>query len=222
MDGIILSDLHIGQKDAADDFRGEKELTRFLRKFRRETVILAGDTFELMECDVVDILLAYPDLIKRILDKATLLGGNHDPDLVKYFPHEFAPRIVANIAGHRTLILHGHQFDWLNSGDRKRVGQYVARAMGYIERHFHGQAERKLMNLWQWICSQRESFDQQAAEMAEKYGCDRVVYGHTHSEGVICIGRVMVANCGDWTRRRPSGFPYVRLTPDAVKVEYFS
>ena len=222
MDGIIASDLHMGQKDAADDFRGEKELTRFLRKFRHDTVILAGDIFELMECDVVDILLAYPDLSKQILEKAALLEGNHDPDLVKYFPSNFASRIVAHIAGHRTLILHGHQFDWLNSGKRKEVGRNIARAMGYIERHFYGQADQKLANLWRWICSQRERFDRQAAEMALQYDCDRVVYGHTHSEGVICIGRVTVANCGDWTRRRPDGFPYVRLTPDRVTVEYFS
>jgi len=105
---LILSDLHLGDGSPADDFNADTELVELLRNYRDETIVLAGDVFELWQCSPAQIMRAHPQVCQAIEDYVDfIVAGNHDAYLSHICGKELLPQIIIK----DTIILHGHCFD---------------------------------------------------------------------------------------------------------------
>lgn len=199
---IILSDLHLGAGDAADDFAlntspGEETgarrvgppngpqdqaLVEFLREHRRECIILAGDTADLAQASEAEIEAAHPLAVRAIVAYAhVLLRGNHDD-----VPVLFGRPMREAVLWSGTLVMHGHQFDPINYGPLRVVGWAGSKAAGAIERIFGEDADEWLTSRVARLCNSGRFGDsaryrrRALAYRRRVYGAERIVLGHTH------------------------------------------
>jgi UDP-2,3-diacylglucosamine pyrophosphatase LpxH len=135
---LILSDLHLGNGAASDDFVRNSELTlAILEHYRLEgyCLILNGDIEELLRFELADIKRHWKrfyDLLAAFqnTDKLIKLVGNHDIDLLDQadpqFPVEEALRLIN---GNDSLfIFHGHQM----SRRLRRPNPFITFILKYI------------------------------------------------------------------------------------------
>lgn len=124
----IFSDLHLGDKSNADNFKtNEKAFVSVLEYYKKENyqLILLGDIEELWQFDLTDIVKSYKQTIYRQFQefgegRVFRIFGNHDIDFAAPIdPLYHAPEIrkgaaefikMRDDAGKtRILLLHGHQ-----------------------------------------------------------------------------------------------------------------
>jgi predicted phosphodiesterase len=113
---LVISDLHLGIGDEADDFRGnDKDFITVVGGFLGQgfTLILLGDYLDLWENgDSSEIVRAHPlvcQLIEqfRVQRRVIQLVGNHDGSL----PYPDALKLL--LPSRKILFLtHGHRGDW--------------------------------------------------------------------------------------------------------------
>lgn len=121
--GIFVSDLHLGVRDEADDFKKNESL--FLREMwgykQRGFIIFGlGDVIDLWENPKLkDVLFQYPWL-PDIFDYQT--KGNHDGELD--YPEAILLRYIDS--GKKILCVHGHQGDFFND-DGSWIGRFFTR-----------------------------------------------------------------------------------------------
>jgi predicted phosphodiesterase len=114
MNKLIVSDFHIG------DAKSKHLLFySFLERHPEiDSLIIAGDLFDLWVTNAgrsfkeAKYLLDY--LYERFRDKIIYLYGNHDED-IKYVTSlhgiEIKQYYIFEVAGYRTIVFHGHQYD---------------------------------------------------------------------------------------------------------------
>ena len=115
---IIISDLHLGLKDGADNFKQcEETLLHALKIYANKSyeLIILGDTFELWEQDsIYDIIKTYNHLFTYIKNNYLnyyIIAGNHDKkilncDIAKTI---LTKNIYQSIKCNNILITHGHK-----------------------------------------------------------------------------------------------------------------
>lgn len=161
---LIVSDLHLGDRSSADDFRANESLFRsFLSEVAPSAagLVLAGDILELWQMQLERVLMAYTRLIRDLLALAhqipvTYVVGNHD-----WFP--FCAFIGAQLGGItfceeyqvtecRLLVRHGHQWDTLTAGgcsSTKRRGSLNAWGLSFIS--WVSRQVTRLVGWWERI-----------------------------------------------------------------------
>ena len=139
---VVLSDMHRGKRDRADDFRRcEAAYLKALAHYDREgyTLALLGDVEELWQNRVEAVLEAYPDVYAaeggfHSGGRLLRLWGNHDEEWASpaAVRHELGPRhpgaplevresllVDVSLAGRRLgsiFLVHGHQGTGMSDG----------------------------------------------------------------------------------------------------------
>jgi len=202
-----ISDLHIGDKSRKDDFQeNERKLIEFLQSIPDKNLIMVGDIFELWQCHLDNVIMAYPDLIRLLLRKSLCyVIGNHDQDMLN-MKLLFGVPIVDKLIIEDTLFVHGHQFDAVNS-KYKRLGRSITKMAGWLEEYIHKDvdvwAEQLVMRLKKLgRFGFPEHYRKEAVKQAKKEDMKRIVIGHSHVEDYAKIDGVEYYNCGTWTNGR--------------------
>jgi UDP-2,3-diacylglucosamine pyrophosphatase LpxH len=211
---ICVSDLHLGDKGARDNFivRGEDRFWRFLDwvDTNDHQLYILGDLLEWWQCNIGSTIVAYQSLLKR-LDYLyhQYTWGNHDNSLsslpfnsVKLPPYPDGHGPFTRVVGSRTVLFcHGHEADPTCRDLNPGVGNITAIISGMLEDRaktpnykgvviedaFIGVLERAL-DFWRYLTA-RYSRRDELLDGVEKYRveqqADVVVYGHTHEAGSI-------------------------------------
>ncbi len=206
----VVSDIHLGAKDALDRFArteaAEQNLMATLNDLEREVdrIVLLGDIFETLRGVVPGTraeelkkgLAAYPDIARRILEdpRYTYIFGNHDyvaRDVLR------APEFYSvEVHGRRVLFFHGHQADWISKGEAR---------LSRIALWGSGMLERAGIGVTQWVDHHRVSsqnttkisaIEARALAIGRAMGADIVVNGHTHRAIRHDTSDQIYLNCG--------------------------
>ena len=221
---FLLSDLHFGRGDPADDFalRGStSRLHRFLRVRERngERIGLLGDIFELWECGWEEILSAHGETVEYLFSLADFcVVGNHDWDLLgrKVFGLEALPNLILD---DHIWLEHGHGHDRM-VGRFPRLARAICAVGGWAERVIHHDVDKWALGAATWLGGTGRyggnlRYLDPVAYEARGRGCDVAVFGHTHralSPGLGMYGwSVTIHNTGAWTGGRGD---YVRIERD--------
>ena len=146
-DIYVISDLHIGDKSAADNFyTAEDRLLSFLDYFEsleNSALVLNGDIFEFWQSSMADVFYNNYQLIQRFKkNNAIFIAGNHDYEMltlakmpnVKQLLNKIVPSINLNINNKNIKILHGHEFDPFNQpGKAAFTGRMMALLFANLE-----------------------------------------------------------------------------------------
>ena len=228
---LFVSDLHLGDGTDADDFQcADMAFRRFLMAHPNAGINVLGDFMELGQANIYAIARAHRDLLYDMAMRGADISvqpGNHDFPL-RYLspivPWRTAPAIrVFSAFGKRILTLHGHQFDRWNR-DTAFVGRVVTRAVGWLERRGWSDIDRKLSRLRHGVVPQMQEvqhYDNACAMLARRHQCEYVIHGHDHMPHTKFLNGVWVFDTGTWTRRFESGYPYVRLDADGIRLEFW-
>jgi predicted phosphodiesterase len=190
----VISDLHLGRRDAVDHFGHEDsrflEFLRFLES-EFERIVLLGDIYETLTsrapyqqaAELAAARAAHPELVRRFASpKYQYVHGNHD--LITARTEAAPERWVVEADGVRLLFTHGHGHDWLIRRARfiSECGVWLGawlRRMG-LSRVFRA-FERWDTELRGAVADPaRCTFQQWALIRALEHEADVVVTGHTH------------------------------------------
>ncbi|MFZ9201823.1 MAG: UDP-2,3-diacylglucosamine diphosphatase [Opitutales bacterium] len=216
---LILSDLHLGTKDAQ-----ARALLDVLRGIRCEKLILNGDIIDLWSLQRKNHWApAHTAVVRRILKMAekdgtriVYLRGNHDDFIGRLLPlgldrMELAEEHVHHAGdGRRYLCIHGDAFDTITAKMRwlAVLGDISYQFLLGLNR-FYNQWRRwrgkEYFSLSQAIkgrvksaVSFISSFEEHLRHLAERRGCEGVMCGHIHKAEDRMIGQVRYLNSGDW------------------------
>lgn len=212
---IILSDLHMGAGDKADDFSGpdclaDVELLDKVTAWQEEgeKIVLAGDILDLWQADMWQILGAHGGAVQWLFSAAeAYIVGNHDSQMLgkKLYGLEGLPNLTVD----GLWIEHGHAHDPMvgRSPLFARAGCWLG---GWAERLIHHDVDVLAERLARWISRTgrhggNARYFMAVAREALAHGCERAVWGHTHQLMQFCevpLGDLHVANCGTWTGGR--------------------
>ncbi len=206
----VISDLHLGRRDAVDPFGHEDEaFLRFLRFLEDsfDRIVLLGDIYETLTARVPQQQLAelgaareaHPELVRRFERRQYLyVHGNHD---LVAGPALGAPEeVVIDADGVRILFTHGHRHDWLIRHLRqfsewgvwagawlRRLGLHgLFRACDLLDQRMRGAS----------LDATRCTFQRWAMSLGQERKADVVVTGHTHLGGVAHHGARLFLNSG--------------------------
>lgn len=192
MNIAVISDLHLGSGDAADQFGHEDgRFLRFLRFLEGhfERIVLLGDIWETLTPALpvgpVTALhrarAAHPRIAERFERRQYLyVHGNHD--LVAGRALGAPEDIVLEDRGTRILFTHGHLYDALIRRARWLselgvwLGAWVLRMR--LDRIYH--AVDRITRLGGASSGDGSSFQRWAVSLAKARAADIVVTGHTH------------------------------------------
>ncbi len=125
---LILSDLHIGDGSAKDDFLYDEELVSLLRDMMEESevvLILNGDTLELVESDIIKSmgLIPFNDLLEKVPPELIDSIVSKHPEIFKTF-REFSRkhRIVYVVGNHDYYVL-----------KNRKISERLTQFMGNID-----------------------------------------------------------------------------------------
>jgi UDP-2,3-diacylglucosamine pyrophosphatase LpxH len=188
----VISDLHLGDGSADDLFFPYADrLDRFLAQIgRNERLVIAGDLLELWQFDLGAVVKKYRWLLTRLADMgAMLLTGNHDAELLGVHWLE-GFRIVSenDVTEQGIRIVHGHQYDWANSGG-SWLGKWVTQRFTN-----HPKLDR-------WLSDRTCWFRERGLEEAAVAGGGVMIAGHTHrAKQIIGFGgpQQHYINVGCW------------------------
>lgn len=147
-DIFVISDLHIGDAGARDNFEaGHKapQLRAFLDHVGAEggELFILGDLFELWQMNMSRLFVKRRELLDHFAAVGVVyVPGNHDVDLVHFIgtdllAHPFFARMrapfVRVLGGRRFHFSHGHETDPWNAGDDPGFGRMLAIFGGIFE-----------------------------------------------------------------------------------------
>ncbi|XXF79384.1 metallophosphoesterase family protein [Myxococcaceae bacterium GXIMD 01537] len=206
----VISDLHLGRRDAVDHF-GHEDSTflRFLRFLESnfERIILLGDVYETLTArtlrsqvaELAAARAAHPQLVQRFArPQYHFIHGNHDWVVGEV---EGAPeRLLLEADGVRMLFTHGHHHDWLirharwmseaavwaGAWLRRLQLRAFFRAFRGLDEHVRGPT----------VDPARCTFQHWAVAQARACQADVVVTGHTHLGLRVEHGERLFLNSG--------------------------
>ena len=216
---IILSDLHLGTKDAQ-----ARELLEVLRGVRCQKMILNGDIIDLWSLQRNNHWgPAHTAVVRRLLKMAEkdgtqmiYLRGNHDDFIRRLIPIsldriELAEEHVHEAAdGKKYLCIHGDVFDTVTAKMRwlAILGDISYQMLLNINRFYNrwrawrGKEYFSLSQAIKGKVKQAVSFisrfEEHIQTLAQRRGCDGVMCGHIHKAEDRMMGKVRYLNSGDW------------------------
>lgn len=220
VDIVVVSDVHLGTAACR-----AAELNAYLKGVSPRRLILCGDII-----DMWHFRKGYWDehhlkVLRRILKMAAngvavdYIAGNHDDELRRYLPISLGglqvhDRLELDLAGRRTLFLHGDAADLLVGTPRWLSGlgttcydglEVISNLINRVRRLFGGgraSLATAIKERLPMAARHIARFEEVVARMAAAQGCEAVVCGHIH---VPRLRRISVAgrdidylNSGDW------------------------
>lgn len=206
----VISDLHLGTRDAADIFgHDDAEFLRFLTYLESnfERIVLLGDIYETLTCaspfaqaaEYERCRAAHAEIAKRFdRSQYTFLHGNHD--LVCAEVTGAPESLSLEVDGTRLLFTHGHGFDFVERYARRatELGVWVT---GWMWRAGLGPICKAMhqVDVWKRGASEdprRCKFQRWAIDLARRKQADVVITGHTHQGVVAEHGDRLFLNSG--------------------------
>jgi len=232
----VVSDLHLGDGTATDNFyENLTNFNNFLEFVEKDNgiLVLAGDTFEMWQACLGDIIKTYGPLIDKILSlDPILIIGNHDYHLLGFrdilkIPLEnyLTDEVLVKINGKEIKIVHGHEFDIFNApGKSQFIGQIFSLIMSnleiqYPESEIESWTQRNVepivrnimiqgMKIYQYLFGRSQSqVNGYLKESLDYYRSNNlntfVIAGHSHRPGWY---KDWYVNCGTWQDKDKSYF----------------
>lgn len=216
---IVLSDLHLGTKDAQ-----ARELLDVLRGVRCQKMILNGDIVDLWSLQRNNYWgPAHTAVVRRLLKMSEkdgtqmiYLRGNHDDFIRRLIPIsldriELAEEHIHEAAdGKKYLCIHGDVFDTVTAKMRwlAVLGDMSYQMLLNINRFYNrwrAWRGKEYFSLSQAIKGKVKEavsfisrFEEHIQTLAQRRGCDGVMCGHIHKAEDRMMGKVRYLNSGDW------------------------
>lgn len=262
MADIVFSDLHLGNSlhapalDATDDngkqfaivpvgtddFQEIDRVKSFYDFYKtlvstEDRVIFAGDTLELWQCTIQEVVGSYGWLLRYVCSipkQVIFILGNHEcttldlkdalssalPAPVYRSKVLVAERYID--ASRSYMVIHGHQYDKFISRNTKlsRAATWIAGVIERVHPNFDEKCE-ELMTDWQNLFKTGRSSDEGSYSEALVKECltrklDFAVYGHTHKLGALrpsLVGHPKIVptyNPGCWVNLGNTGAIIIR------------
>ena len=157
MTWYVVSDLHLGDGSKKDNFqKNSGSFSKFLDKVSDEkaSLAIAGDFFELWQCNIFDIFKIYHKLLIKMFSlNPIIVIGNHDIDLIQLvnLDFTFSKNIYSegyHIPKSKIYVEHGNAYDAWNDPNRNlKAGRLITNAVGYFE-NVDPEAEKNLSKIW--------------------------------------------------------------------------
>lgn len=188
----IISDAHVGS--FATD---HGKLFTFLDNLHCDSLILAGDFFDLWECSPKCIRKNYSnfiDVINKLSQKMKVVYvlGNHDANyeddkLLQNVP--VVTRCEFLSGDRRVMVIHGHEYDTLfwrmTMYPICSLNSFMHDLFGTNFQATHSPDSNPVKRLRRLACE-------------EYSGCQIVIAGHVHCPEKTQVGATEYFNCGDW------------------------
>jgi len=216
---LILSDIHIGSKHSKT-----KEVSRFLKKFDFERLILNGDIIDGWQIQKKGVKWQkkhsrFVKVILKLLENENTsiiyIRGNHDDFLENFLPFTFqnltlAKDYILHSGNKKYYVTHGDMFDsitrhmqWLSKlGD---LGYTLLLRINRIYNHHRRKKGKPYFSLSQLIkhkvkgaVSYISNFEKELVQLAHTKNCDGVICGHIHQPANRILGNIHYLNSGDW------------------------
>lgn len=233
---IIVSDLHLGMKDAK-----VKELVSYLSDRPTKTLILNGDIIDGWRLSGSgNWKKKYTRFWKYLIKisthtKIVYLKGNHDDFLQHIAPFGFANFRVLNeytirSGGKDYLVIHGDVFDtvsrrlvWLSRFGASGYNMLLAYNRLYNRRRLkkglpYQSVSQELKRKVRMAAKAVDNFEEKAITLAKNMDYDGIICGHIHTPADKMIDGVHYLNSGDWVETMSA------ITEDfegAWKIEYY-
>ncbi len=176
-----VSDLHLGDRGARDNFCVEGREDRFLAfldhvEASRGKLYILGDLFDWWQVNLSRSVMAYWGLLRRFdALGATWVVGNHDGALAEFIGEEYFDGLPAfrccrrafeqTIGGRRFAFLHGHEADPYCRDANPGAGELTAILSAMLEDRHRGPVDRRgrvledrfvgslerVVSLWRWL-----------------------------------------------------------------------
>ena len=214
---IIISDIHLGSQ-----YSRAKEVTKFIKENKCQTLILNGDIIDGMALKRGSIWNDdHMKCIRRILKKAKKtkiywIRGNHDDFLCDFIPFTLDKiNIVENLEytglnGKKYIILHGDIFD-IFVNDMKwlaKIGSIGYDLCLWLNKHYNHyrtwrgkeyfSLSKKIKDSVKQATSFIGEFEKHMVEHAKKIGADGVICGHIHKAEMRIVDGIEYMNSGDY------------------------
>lgn len=215
---IIISDIHLGTKSSKS-----KEVVKFLKHHKCETLILNGDIIDGWQLKKSGAWKKrHSGLVKYVMKrlakgdtKIIYLRGNHDDFLDQLLPVKFGnfsivTEHILESNGKKYYITHGDVFDSITTNFKwlAKLGDISYTFLLWFNRHYnHYRVKRGLpyYSLSQAIKSKVKSavsfiddFENHLVKMARKKNCNGIICGHIHTPANKIIDNIHYLNSGDW------------------------
>ena len=215
---IVISDVHLGTKGSK-----AKEISRFLKQYRCENLILNGDIIDGWQLKKSGSWKRkhtrfFNRIIKMIENHQTnvfYLRGNHDDFLDQILPLQIGKlQILTDMTyesnGKKYFITHGDIFDSITTNLRwiaylGDVGYTFLLWLNRIVNFYRFKAGLPYFSLSQYIkgkvkkaVSYIDDYEAELAKMAKSKGCDGIICGHIHKAENRMIDGIHYLNSGDW------------------------
>ena len=215
---IVISDVHLGTKGSK-----AKEISRFLKQYRCENLILNGDIIDGWQLKKSGSWKRkhtrfFNRILKMIEQSQTnvyYLRGNHDDFLEQILPLQIGrlhilTDMMYESLGKKYFITHGDVFDSVTTnlrwiaylGDR---GYTFLLWLNRVVNYHRFKAGLPYYSLSQYIkgkikkaVSFIDDYETELAKMAKAKGCDGIICGHIHKAENRMIEGIHYLNSGDW------------------------
>ncbi|WP_291788090.1 UDP-2,3-diacylglucosamine diphosphatase [Cecembia sp.] len=215
---IVISDVHLGTKGSK-----AKEVSRFLKQYSCENLILNGDIIDGWQLKKSGAWKRkHTRFFNRILKmieqentKVFYLRGNHDDFLDQVLPLQIGNLSIQNdmvyeSQGKKYFITHGDVFDSVTSNFRwiAYLGDMGYTFLLWLNRQVNYHRRKRglpYFSLSQYVKSKVKSavsyidqYEEELAKMARAKNCDGIICGHIHKAENRVIDGVAYMNSGDW------------------------
>ncbi|MBC7863550.1 MAG: UDP-2,3-diacylglucosamine diphosphatase [Bacteroidia bacterium] len=214
---IIISDLHLGIKASK-----AKEVVRFLKHHRCDTLILNGDIIDGWQLRKSGKWKkSHTKFFKHIFKVASkkteviYIRGNHDDFLDEILPFSLGNFSIKkqhiHVSGKkRYLVTHGDLFDSITKNLKwvSKLGDVGYTFLLWLNRHYNHYREKRGLpyySLSQNIKAKVKSavsfisdYENELAKVARHKKCDGVICGHIHQAAMKTIDGIEYLNSGDW------------------------
>lgn len=215
---IVISDVHLGTKGSK-----AREVTRFLKMYRCENLILNGDIIDGWQLKKSGSWKRkhtrfFNRMLKMMEQDNTevfYLRGNHDDFLDQILPLKIGnlsiqTDMIYESNGKKYFITHGDIFDSITKNLRwiAYLGDMGYTFLLWVNRMVNFQRRKRglpYFSLSQYVkgkvksaVSYIDQYEQELSKMAKAKGCDGIICGHIHHPENRMIEGIQYLNSGDW------------------------
>jgi len=217
---VVISDVHLGTYGCH-----AKELVRYMKSIKPETVVLNGDIIDIWQFSKSYWPKSHMQVIKQIISWATkgtkvyYITGNHDEMLRRFEGFELGSlkienKLILDLDGKKAWIFHGDVFDVTMQSARwlTKLGSigydfliYINAACNWTLQKMGKEKislSKKIKNSVKQAVKFINNFEETCADIAIDNSYDYVLCGHIHHPEIKTIsnsnGSVIYMNSGDW------------------------
>lgn len=215
---IVISDLHLGIKNSK-----AKEVVKFLKNHRCDTLILNGDIIDGWQLkrsgswkkSHTKFFKLIMKMMSKHNTKVIYLRGNHDDFLDEVMPFQFGNFQIKRdhtieSSGKFYYIVHGDIFDTITTKLKwiAQLGDIGYTFLLWLNRHYNNyrlkrglpyySLSQKIKSAVKSAVSFIDEFEIQLAEVAKIKKCSGIITGHIHTPANKMIGEIHYLNSGDW------------------------